>query len=78
MARSDPATSGTTVTKSDATVYAPPLESLYIGTAGDLTVVLPDDTSQLFKNVQAGSFFPVSVKKVMSTGTTAADIIGLR
>jgi|688.fasta_scaffold133123_4 hypothetical protein len=60
--------------------------SLYIGTSGDL-VVLPfthDDTNNasttgvggaiIFTNVPVG-FFPLKVKKVFSTGTTASGII---
>ena len=60
--------------------------SLYVGTTGDL-VVLPAehaDTNSavttgvggavIFKAVAVG-FFPVAVRKVFSTGTTASDII---
>ena len=61
--------------------------SLYIGTTGDV-VVLPwehADTNSavttgvggamIFKNIPSGSFLPVAVRKVFSTGTTASDII---
>lgn len=61
--------------------------SLYVGTAGNLNV-LPaehDDTNDatttgnvnkavLFTNVPVG-FFPVAVKKVFATGTTASGLI---
>ena len=50
---------------------------LYIGTAGNLrvTTVAGDDVT--FSGVLGGSFFPVNVVKVFSTGTTATNIIAL-
>lgn len=51
---------------------------LYVGQAGDITAILADDTdSVLFKAVPIG-VFPVIVKRVLSTGTTAAHLIALR
>ena len=50
---------------------------LYIGTAGNLkvTTVAGDDVT--FQNLTTGSFFPVQVKKVFATGTSASNIIAL-
>ena len=50
---------------------------LYVGVAGNLrvTTVAGDDVT--FENIQNGSFFPVQVKQVFSTGTTADNIIAL-
>lgn len=50
---------------------------LYIGTTGTLkvTTVAGDDVT--FTGVLSGSFFPVQVRKVWSTGTTASNIIAL-
>ena len=53
--------------------------ALYIGTSGDLTVVLRDDEDDqevTFVGIPAG-FAPISVKKILDT-STAADIILLR
>lgn len=81
------------VTKSDTAYitdadgnYA--IGTLYIGTTGDL-VVLPwehEDTNSavttgvggavLFKTVAVG-FFPIAVRKVFSTGTTASDFVAV-
>ena len=50
---------------------------LYIGVSGDVTVRLKDDAGNVtFKSVPIG-FLPVQVKLVLSTGTTATNIIGL-
>lgn len=54
--------------------------TLYIGVGGDLNVILQDDDTEtpiLFKNVASGDF-PRRVKRVMSTSTTATDIIADR
>jgi hypothetical protein len=72
---SDPAWRAGAVTKSDTTVVA--ARALYIGGTGDVAVVPKGQTDAVtFKAVPVG-FFPVSVSKVMSTNTTATDIIAL-
>ena len=50
---------------------------LYIGTTGTLkvTTIAGDDVT--FTGIVSGSFFPVQVRKVWSTGTTASNIIAL-
>lgn len=51
--------------------------ALYIGVTGDVAVVTDDrDTSVVFKAVPVG-ILPVQVIKVLSTGTTATNILGL-
>jgi len=52
--------------------------SLFVGTAGDLTVfpVGVDETVTL-KNVANNSYVPLQVQRVLSSGTTAADILAL-
>lgn len=54
---------------------------LYVGTGGNLTVVMvgADDNSDttLFANVADGTFLPIQVKRVMATGTAASDIKAL-
>lgn len=50
---------------------------LYVGTAGDLRVLTPNNDDVVFKNVAEGSFLPVQVVRVFSTDTTAEDIVAL-
>lgn len=52
-------------------------KALYVGTGGDLNVVLQDSTVQLFKNVPSGSTLWIKASRVNNTLTTAADIIAL-
>jgi len=50
---------------------------LYIGGAGNLKVTTVAGDIVTFNGVLAGSFFPVNVLKVFSTGTSATNIIAL-
>lgn len=68
-----------TITPSDVTEYATGhIRSIRVGAGGNLTVVNQDGTSVAINNVQDGELLPVrDIKKVMSTGTTATDIVAL-
>tara|TARA_R110000772_G_scaffold266079_1_gene388101 strand:- start:649 stop:921 length:273 start_codon:yes stop_codon:yes gene_type:complete len=74
------------ITKTDTITYATNINSscLYVGTAGDVNVILAGIASPslanavLFKSVAAGSFLPVIVNYVLATGTTASDIIAIK
>lgn len=65
------------ITPADATQIGP-FSALWVGVAGDVTVVMRDDdgtTPVLFK---AGvGLLPIAVQGVNATGTTATNIIGL-
>jgi hypothetical protein len=50
---------------------------LYVGTGGNLRVTTSGNDILTFVNVQDGTFFPINVIKLWSTGTTATNIIGL-
>ena len=63
------------VTKSDSTVVA--FRALWIGTAGDVAVEMSNGDQVTFANVNAGQLLPIAVQKVLSTGTSAADIVGI-
>ena len=57
--------------------------AIYVGTAGDLAVIMAEEsvgggtTVVTFKAVGAGSILPIRVAQIRSTGTTASDIIAL-
>lgn len=50
---------------------------LFIGGAGNLRVLTAGGDDVTFTGVLAGSFLPVQVTRVFSTGTTATNIIAL-
>lgn len=69
----------TTITPSDTvdlTIYQ---KALYVGVAGDLSVIPVNqstDTAVVLKNHPVG-YVPIQVRRVMATGTTATSIVGL-
>lgn len=64
------------VTPSDSTVLAG-VRGLYIGVSGDVAVIpAGKDAAITFKAVPVG-ILPVRVSKVMSTNTTATDVVAL-
>lgn len=73
----NPATRSADVVPSDTAPLDEPARSLWIGNGGTLVVMLTDDATQrTFVNVAPG-VFPVSVKKVFASGTTASGIVAL-
>jgi hypothetical protein len=72
------AASASAVTASDSTVLSPVPRGLYVGGAGNVAVRFPGSaTSVTFTAVPAGTILPIKPEKVMSTGTTATDIVAL-
>lgn len=72
-------TNAEAVTPNDSTKIRPTV-GLYVGGAGNIVVVMAGEggTTVTLSGVVAGSFLPLSVKQVKSTGTTATLIIALR
>ncbi len=63
------------VTKSDVTVFDAP-QAIYVGTGGDIALrLIGDSTTAVYKNVPSGTWMPMLADQVLSTGTTASDII---
>jgi hypothetical protein len=48
---------------------------IYVGSPGDLEVVLADGSQAIFVGVLAGCIYPLSVQMVVSTGTTAGSLL---
>lgn len=72
-----------TITPSNVTVFdniganPPPTRKLYVGGAGNIAVVMADGSSGVLTAVAVGTTLEISVKQVLSTGTTATNLIGL-
>jgi hypothetical protein len=64
------------VVKSDATVF-PVCRALYVGTTGDVAVTMADGQTSLVFTAVANGVFPVQVVQVLSTGTSASNIVAL-
>ena len=74
---SGPAAHGFAVTPNDSTTLAETTRALYVGSAGAVAVLMASGASVTFAGVAAGAMLPVRVTKVMATGTSATDLIGL-
>jgi hypothetical protein len=71
--------SAVAITPADDTAIGPFI-GLYVGVAGDVTVVMRNEsasTPRLFKAVPAGTILPISIQGVQATGTTATNLTGL-
>jgi len=75
-----------TLVPSDAVAVTPSdtarihLVGLYIGTGGDIAVVPAREgaVAVTLAAVPAGSIIPLAIRQVLSTGTTASGIVGLK
>ena len=72
-----PAVGGFAVTPSDTAVFAQPTRGLYVGTAGDVAVLLLDGTAVTFSAMLAGVIHPLRATQIRATGTTAAGLVGV-
>tara|TARA_Y100001938_G_C7914754_1_gene341392 strand:+ start:403 stop:675 length:273 start_codon:yes stop_codon:yes gene_type:complete len=61
------------------TRYGTPVDAIYIGVGGNVNLRLSaaGQGTVLFKNMIAGTIYPLSAKNILSTSTTATDIVAL-
>jgi len=52
--------------------------AIYVGTSGDLHIIMADGSEVTLPDVAAGIFHPLRVLQVFATGTGALDIFGAR
>lgn len=72
-----PATHAETVTSSDTDDLQYASRALYVGGAGDVSVITLSGATATFLAVPAGSILPIRVTRVRSTATTATAILSL-
>jgi hypothetical protein len=72
---SDPAITAAAVTKSDTAELAKVARGLYVGGAGAVTVITAAGDTVAFGAVTAGSYLPLLIKQVKSTGTDATHMV---
>ena len=77
--QASPAVSALAVTPADGTTLTNgPCRSLYIGGAGDISVIpVNQTTAVIFSAVLGGTILPVMVTSVQATATTATGIVAL-
>ena len=72
-----PAMDGFAITPDDLNDIAEVTRALYIGGAGDITVITKTGSQITFNGLNNGSILPVRVSRILATGTTASNIVGL-
>lgn len=65
------------ITKADGSDIANTTRALWVGGAGDVAVVMVGGETVTFTSVPAGTMLPISVTRVLSTGTSATNILGI-
>lgn len=68
---------GWAVTPSDTVNLTESARLLYVGGAGNLSLLTAGGSSISLSGVLAGTFVPVQVARVNATGTTATNIVAL-
>lgn len=68
---------GFAVTPHDTDELAQVTRELYVGTGGNLALELKHGDTVTLNNVADGSRLPYRAAKVLATGTTASQIVGL-
>jgi hypothetical protein len=74
---SGPAFHAFAITPNDSTNFAETTRALFAGSAGNIAAVMASGAEITFASVTAGTILPVRVNKVLASGTTARDIVGL-
>lgn len=72
-----PAHDGCEVTSSDKDDLPNVSRWIYVGSTGDVQVILMGGQTVLFTAVPAGTLLPIRVTRVMAAGTTASDVVAL-
>lgn len=74
---STPAEHALAIAPSDSVDLSYTSRAVYVGGAGDLSVVMVSGETVLFSGVTAGSLIPICVSRVRSSSTTATNIVAL-
>lgn len=72
-----PIEGGFAVTPHDTNELTRVVRGLYIGGFGDVKVTFKGGDTVTFYSVQAGTLLPVRAVKVLATGTSATNIVGV-
>lgn len=63
--------------KSDTVDLTIEARAFYTGSGGDIKITTHDKQDVSLVGVPAGTIFPIRMRRLWSTGTTATDVVGL-
>ncbi len=72
-----PANDAFSITPHDSNELSQVTRALFVGGAGNINLTTAAGTTLVFTGVTAGSILPIQASKVLSTSTTATNIVGL-
>jgi len=72
-----PASGAFSITPHNTNELASVTRGVYVGGAGNLSVIMRDGQQVTFVGLSAGSILPIRARLVKSTGTTATNLVGL-
>lgn len=75
LTKAAPARDAASVTPSDATVYNPTINSVWVGGKGDLAVEMVGGGVVTYSNAEG--VLPIQVRRILATGTTASAIVAM-
>lgn len=75
--RESPGQDGFTITPSNTVDFTTLAKSIWVGVAGNVTLVTSRGTTLTFVGCQAGSIIPVEARRVDVTGTTATSLVAI-
>jgi len=76
--RTPPARNAFAITPNDTNLLANLTRGIYVGGDGNIVLFMADDESSVtFVGVLAGTLLPLRVARVLSTGTTATNLVGV-
>lgn len=65
------------ITPNDSTDLANATRALYVGGAGDVACITVNGSTVTFVGMVAGMLYPLRLKRVLSTGTSASSLVGV-
>ncbi|MCU6454362.1 hypothetical protein LPN01_09745 [Sphingomonas sp. A2-49] len=78
---SDPGERAKAVAPSDTVDLTETPKALYVGTGGDIAMIGDNEATGaaavVWRNVPAGAIVPFRPRRVLATGTTAADMLAI-
>ncbi len=75
--QSDPAVGAVSITPNDSTDLTVTTRGIFVGGAGNISLVSADGNTVTFASCAAGSILPIVTKRVMATDTTATALVAL-
>ena len=72
-----PASHGFAITPSDSALLVENTRAIYVGSGGDIAALMLSGANVLLSAVPSGSILPLRLTKIMASGTTADNIVGL-